>query len=247
MQRNSYVYYLIDPDTGQPFYVGKGSGRRMYEHNRIRNRLTNPLLKAKLCKLHKSNKPIVYEKVLINATEEEAFKKEVVAIATYGKKIDGTGILCNLTDGGEGSALMWTLERREQKSKSMRGKRGYLPIKAKPVSQFTLDGQHLTDFPSAKVASEKIKAANQSYIAQCCKGKRRSSGGFLWAYKGRSVLPFNKKYYQPVTQITTSGVLLRTFRSLTEAEKHTGVELHNISECCRGKSKTAGGFAWRYV
>lgn len=247
MQRNSYVYYLTDPDTGQPFYVGKGSHRRMYEHNRIRNRLTNPLLKAKLCKLHKSNKPIVYEKVLINATEEEAFKKEVADIATYGKKIDGTGILCNLTDGGEGSNLSWTPERRKQKSKSMKGKRGYLPIVAKSVSQFTLDGQHLADFPSAKVASEKIKEANQSYITQCCKDKRRSSGGFLWAYKGRSVPLFTKKYYKPVVQKSTNGALLRTFCSLTEAEKHTGVELHNISACCRGKSKTAGGFVWRYV
>ena len=39
-----------------------------------------------------------------NLTEEEAFKHEIYMIAVFGRKDLRTGILRNLTDGGEGSS-----------------------------------------------------------------------------------------------------------------------------------------------
>jgi len=245
MNRNFYTYCIIDPDSRQPFYVGKGSGTRMYEHNRVRSRLTNPLLKNKLCKLYQRGKKPVYEKVLINVSEAEAFQKEKELISYYGRLINHTGILCNLTEGGEGNSTAWTNVRRKILSTKMKGKRGYLPIIEKPVSQYSLDGKLLASFSSCKLASEVTKA-NASYISQCCKGKRRSAGGFLWCYYGSSPPIFSKKYFRTVRQLSLDGILIRTFRSLTAAQHATGVMLHNISECCRGKSKTAGGFIWQY-
>lgn len=247
MRRNYYVYYLIDPVTRQPFYVGKGTGRRMYEHYRVRNKLKNPLLKAKLCKLHQQGKAVVYEKVLINVNEEEAFEKEKTLIAQHGKKIDGFGSLCNLTNGGEGNSLVWTKAKREQRSKMMKGSRGNLPIRNKPVSQYTLGGVFIADFPSAKAASEQVIRANRSYITQCCKQKRRSAGGFLWCYQDQSPQKFTKKYYRPVKQFSLDMRHIQTFESLTQAQQHTGIELHNISECCRGKTNTAGAYIWQYA
>lgn len=32
IMNNFYVYYILDPETGQPFYVGKGSGNRANSH-----------------------------------------------------------------------------------------------------------------------------------------------------------------------------------------------------------------------
>lgn len=247
MKKIFYVYFLIDPVTGQPFYVGKGSKRRMYEHYRLRNRLTNKLLKNKLCKLYQLGYKVLYQKVLENVTEQEAFEKEKQLIQKYGKLIDKTGILCNLTNGGEGNSCSWSQEKRKKTSERMKGKRGHLPLIQKPVVQYTLHGEYIRTFPSALQASKEVPKANHSYIIQVCKGKRNSAGGFLWSYEGNIPLKFIKKYYQRVQQFTLKGELIATYDSLTQAQKLTGIKVHNISQCCRGKSKTAGGFIWKYL
>lgn len=41
--------------------------------------------------------------------------------------------------------------------------------------------------------------------------------------------------------------LSKEFSNMMEAERQTGISNSNISECCRGKRKTAGGYHWKYV
>ena len=41
--------------------------------------------------------------------------------------------------------------------------------------------------------------------------------------------------------------LIRTFESVEEAAKETGVESGHIPKVCRGERKTAGGFHWKFV
>ena len=38
-----------------------------------------------------------------------------------------------------------------------------------------------------------------------------------------------------------------TFNSLIEAEQKYNIKYQNISACCRGKKKTAGGYRWEYI
>ena len=45
----------------------------------------------------------------------------------------------------------------------------------------------------------------------------------------------------------STGELLATFPSTREAERVTGINNGNISKCCNGKSKSAGGYIWRYI
>lgn len=37
------------------------------------------------------------------------------------------------------------------------------------------------------------------------------------------------------------------YNSLTDAQRKTGIERHRISNCCKDKNKTAGGFHWKYI
>lgn len=48
-----------------------------------------------------------------------------------------------------------------------------------------------------------------------------------------------------ITQYTKSGVFVSDFNSMLEAEDATGIKNGNISQCCSGKRKTAGGFTWK--
>ena len=45
----------------------------------------------------------------------------------------------------------------------------------------------------------------------------------------------------------STGELLATFPSTHEAGRVTGIYHQNISQCCKGKYKSAGGYIWRYL
>ena len=44
----------------------------------------------------------------------------------------------------------------------------------------------------------------------------------------------------------STGELLETFPSLSEAGRVTEINLGNISSCCLGQRKSSGGYIWRY-
>lgn len=54
----------------------------------------------------------------------------------------------------------------------------------KPVLQYTLDGQFVAEYPSAKEAERQTGIYN-SNISGCCKNKYgcKSAGGYIWKYK----------------------------------------------------------------
>lgn len=221
-----YVYILIDPRTNQPFYVGKGKGYRMeYHETAVRGNYAEAKLPHhdRIREIINAGESVIYDKVLINVTERQALDRERILIEQYGRVNMKTGCLLNKSPGGNNSG-----------------------VTVKPVTQYTLDGVVVAEYDSVHEAAE-ATPANRSYITQCCKGKRVSSGGFLWAYTGDPVPTYQKKYWREVLQQTLDGTTVATHASLTHAQEASGVELHNISECCRGNSKTAGGYIWSYV
>ena len=52
---------------------------------------------------------------------------------------------------------------------------------------------------------------------------------------------------KPVSQFTLKNEFIKTYSSATEAEKETGTHYGNISMCCNGKRKTAGGYIWKFA
>jgi hypothetical protein len=90
-----YVYaYLRSKDSitgkkGTPYYIGKGCGNRAFrKHKNI------PLPKDK------TNIIIISG----NLSEDASFALEIEMISKYGRINDGTGILRNITCGGEGTS-----------------------------------------------------------------------------------------------------------------------------------------------
>ena len=81
-----YYTYAYLREDGTPYYIGKGKGRRINFPYQRR------------AKIPPKERRIFLKK---NLTEEEAIKHEIYMIDIFGRKDLGTGILRNLTHGGE--------------------------------------------------------------------------------------------------------------------------------------------------
>lgn len=117
-----YTYKLINSLDQQPFYVGKGSGSRMYQHLREAERsgTAKRSVHYKILSIIQAGGHIIYEKTDWE-TEQQAFDEEKRLIALLGRKDIGTGCLCNLTEGGEGVKTSPELnERRAAKHRGMK-------------------------------------------------------------------------------------------------------------------------------
>ena len=94
---NRFYTYAYLREDGSPYYVGKGTGRRMYGNHR-----------------HTPVPP--KDRILLlkeNLTNEESIKHERYMISVLGRKCDG-GLLINLTPGGEGFCIPHTEEAKKK-------------------------------------------------------------------------------------------------------------------------------------
>jgi len=57
-----------------------------------------------------------------------------------------------------------------------------VPQNHKPILQYDLEGNFIQEWGSGKIASNNLKISH-SGISECCKGKYKSSGGFIWKHK----------------------------------------------------------------
>lgn len=108
-----YIYEWYNIDTGEVFYVGKGSGNR---YKKISKTVRNIYFVNYINKYH-CNVRIRYN----NLTEERAFQLEIQTIKKY-KAINQCK--CNFTEGGEGiSGYTHSEKAKEIISKTHRGKK----------------------------------------------------------------------------------------------------------------------------
>ena len=80
-----YYTYAYLREDGTPYYIGKGKSKRIHSNH---GKIPLPPKERR-----------IYLKQ--NLTEPEAFKHEIYMISIFGRKDLGTGILRNMTNGGE--------------------------------------------------------------------------------------------------------------------------------------------------
>jgi len=104
-----YTYAYLRKTDKTPYYIGKGQKRRMFAEHWRGNGSFTP----------KDKDRIIILKYFVD--EIEAYKHEMYMIAVLGRKDLGTGILINISDGGEGSSNV-SQRTRELISKAHKGK-----------------------------------------------------------------------------------------------------------------------------
>lgn len=111
------------------------------------------------------------------------------------------------------------------------------------VYQYSLDGKFIRDWDSAESVEKELGFIGEN-IRDCCKGKQKSSHGFIWKDKKyESVEPIKKVVYH---QYDFDGNYIQSFDSLAEANKKLGYNHLPITKVCEGERQQAGGFLWSY-
>lgn len=153
-----YVYAFLRSSASEtgprlsPYYIGKGQEQRAYcQQRRGAPRPTDSSF-------------IVF--IQEGLTEEEAFDLEKYCIALYGRIDLGTGILRNLTDGGEGrSGFVVSEDVRRRIADAQKGEKHYLWGKNIPK---TLRRKYL------KLCKGKIILSGEKHIPRKAKKKCQS-------------------------------------------------------------------------
>lgn len=226
-----YVYVHFTSDTNIAFYVGKG------KLNRVSDRRHRSRKHKKITLEHGCT-----QKILSNSytyDESKAFEFETKTIIEYNTFYKHNKQACNFTMGGDGTSGY--RHRDESKAKTSASLKGHV------VTEETRE--------LLRIQSTGRKQSPETIEKRCQKlrGKPKPDGFGEKLSKARKGKPCTysqatkDKLYKKVEQYTKDGEFIARYESMSEATKVTNIATSNISYCCNGKRRFAGGFVWKFV
>lgn len=175
----AYVYRHIRLDKNEPFYIGIGKSQNRIYSNRYRNKYWHNIVDK--CGYEA-------EILLDNLTWEQACEKEKEFISLYGRFQFG-GILCNMTDGGDGSTgVIVSQETRIKKS---------IASKKNAISKETREKM------AAKLRGRPLPEWQRKVLSEAAKNRKRKTD---WCNK-------------PICQYDLNGNFINFFNSITQAKR----------------------------
>jgi hypothetical protein len=234
----------------QPFYIGKGKYFRINHHLQPKSRSDNSIKSNIINSIEKEmNELPIHYKLYENLSFEEANEIEKRMIRFFGRIDKKTGILSNMTDGGEGfKNVIFTDDTRKKMSEAKIGKScGKNNGKSKIVEQYDLNGNFIKKYDSLTEAANE-NSLDLKNISHCCRGESKSAYGFIWKYNGTAYKPIIKAERpdkrKKVYQYDLEGNFVKEWISVSEACKITKTK--HVCSVCLNKTKQSGGFMWRY-
>lgn len=125
-------------------------------------------------------------------------------------------------------------------------------IKNKRVCQIDVINNNIVGIYDSMLMAEKMTSVPKKQISKCCNHLKENHDGFRWEFyfgdednfcNVKNVVLKQKQGKIPVYCVE----LNKTFESLTIASEKTSACLSSISNCCKGKIQTAGGYHWKYA
>lgn len=226
----AYVYRHIRVDKNQPFYIGIGSDLEG-KYSRAKAYSSRNSIWKKIVSKTKYRIDIVLDDISI----EEAFNIEIELISIYGKIIDKSGILSNITNGGEGTlGTKWSEIRKGKYSIKMKGR--VSPMKGK-----TLTDEHKRRISISKTGEKRTKEFCKR-LSIICSGRKRSKESIektLATRKGKGIkyIAHNSK-----TIINTqSGIY---YDSILDAAKSIPMKVQTLRDWLSGRYKNKSYFIY---
>jgi len=225
------IYKITNPKG--KIYIGQS---RDIEHRFYYYKLSNKWIKEQR-KLYNSLQKYSYEKHIFETIEECSEdllnEKEIYWINYFNSVNEGL----NLKYGGLGGKH--SEETKQNISKSLMGKK---------QSKETIEKR------SQKLKGQKRSDYTKQLMSEAGKGKIITWGDKISEAKKKSTYRHSKEiidkivqtHSKPIEQYHPDGTLLNTYSSAMEAMRQTGIKNDNINQNLKGKSKSAGGFIWKY-
>ena len=204
--KNCYVYIHKKADTKEIFYVGIGNQlkyKRAYELTKTR--------RSKEWTQVFEKHGVEVEIYADNLTRKQAIEIEISIIDKYGRIDLGTGVLVNMTKGGDGFyELSYEVKNRNPRNRGQK--------RAEHATQITkekLTGRVLSDETKHKMRLAKLgKKQSREHL------EKRKQGLKNTHYKGRTIL-----------NIETN----ETFRSISEAARFYKMDIGTLNKKLNGK------------
>jgi hypothetical protein len=258
-----YVYIWYIEDTNEIFYIGKGSGYRYRTFWRENKRFVEIA----------THNTTISEVLVDNLTESEALEYER-ALIDYAIKNNyplvnmqrgGLQPVCAGKNHGNKNASKDELKHRERSQaikelwafeEYANAHRGANNSRSQGVRQFDLDGNFIKEYETLTEASNET-GVTVTKICAVCKGRRKTSGGYVWKYsddkhqtssrKNYVYNPDNYKSSKPVLQLDKEGNLINEYYSINDVvRKNPKMKRYAIQQNLYGKSKSSYGFIWKF-
>ncbi len=228
----AYVYKHTRLDNNEIFYIGIGLNsddnyKRAFD-TYGRNKIWYKIIKKT---------PYVVDILFDNISWTDACNKEIELINLLGRKINKTGTLCNLTEGGDGFRLGHSQESKTKIQRFFKEK--------------TYDELHGENSEKEK---EKRREGVKKYWDSLTDEERKkrtekSVSKMKEFYKTNHSIRFGKpapQQYKPILQYTKDGEFIREWDSAKTASNELGIRNSSISSNLHNKQKTAGGFIFKF-
>jgi hypothetical protein len=231
VNREYFLYGHYGKDTNRLFYIGIGKKRKGTLYSQIYSRAyqcskySRNFLWLRYYNKHGRIVKILYD----NLTEKECKEQEIHLISKFGKIIDKSGILCNISSGGEG--------RYKDKSNN------------KKIYVYNLRGNLISAFPSCLDAAS-FYNLDRRLIGMAANMKRITCGKYQFRYEHnkdvniRNLSKTPRRTAIPIvcTNLSTGQEL--PFSSFYKFQKFLGISSNaHILDCLNGKRKAVKG--WR--